>query len=84
MPEILVIALAIILLFGAKKLPEFARAIGEAIKEFKKAMKDVQEEIKIPETTSPNTISPAANQVPRQAAQAAEAEKKETSGTPAA
>ncbi len=82
--EIFLIFLLILLLFGAKRIPEMAQGMGKGIKEFKKAMKDVQEEIKIPETTSPNTISPAANQVPRQAAQAAEAEKKETSGTPAA
>lgn len=38
--ELTVIALVIILLFGAKKIPEFVRGIGEAIKEFKKAAKD--------------------------------------------
>ncbi len=38
--EIFVILLVILLLFGAKRLPEIGRALGEGIKEFKKAMKD--------------------------------------------
>jgi len=46
MPEIIVIGLVIILLFGAKKLPEIAGALGKAIKEFKKAGKEIQDEVK--------------------------------------
>jgi len=37
MGELLVILFIILLLFGAKKLPEIARALGESLKEFKKA-----------------------------------------------
>ena len=40
--EIFLIALVVLLLFGAKRLPEIARALGEAIKEFKKSSKDDQ------------------------------------------
>lgn len=36
--EILVIFLVVLLLFGGKKLPEFGRALGEGIKEFRKAL----------------------------------------------
>ena len=36
--EILVILLVILLLFGGKKLPEVGRALGEGIREFKKAL----------------------------------------------
>jgi sec-independent protein translocase protein TatA len=46
MPEIIIIGLAIILLFGAKKLPEIAAALGKAIREFKKASKEVQDGVK--------------------------------------
>ena len=46
MPEIIVIGLAIILLFGAKKLPEIAAALGKAIREFKKASRDIQDGVK--------------------------------------
>lgn len=38
--EIIIIALILILLFGGKKIPEFIKGIGEAIREFKKASKD--------------------------------------------
>lgn len=40
MPELLVIAAVVILLFGANKLPKLGGAIGESIKNFKKGIKD--------------------------------------------
>ena len=45
-PEIILIGLAVIVLFGAKKLPEIGRALGKAIREFKKAGKDIETEVK--------------------------------------
>lgn len=42
-PELLLIFLIILLLFGASKLPEIARSLGTAIKEFKKSVKDDSE-----------------------------------------
>ena len=36
-PEILIIALAIVLFFGAKKIPELMKGLGSGLKEFKKA-----------------------------------------------
>lgn len=36
-PEIVIIALILLVLFGGKKLPEFIKGLGEAVKEFKKA-----------------------------------------------
>lgn len=44
-PEIIIILFVVLLLFGAKKLPELARGLGKGIKEFKKAKNDVSEEI---------------------------------------
>jgi len=43
--EILIILFIILVLFGGKKLPELARGLGKGIKEFKKASKEVTEEI---------------------------------------
>ena len=43
--EIILIIVAIILLFGAKKIPELAQGIGKGMKEFKKAVKEVEEDI---------------------------------------
>lgn len=40
LPEIIIISLVVLLLFGAKKLPEFARGLVKAKKEFKESFKD--------------------------------------------
>lgn len=45
--EIILIVLAILILFGAKKIPEFAKGIGKGMKEFKKAVKEVEEDIQL-------------------------------------
>lgn len=38
--ELVVILLVVLVLFGAKRLPEIGRALGEGIREFKKSLKD--------------------------------------------
>jgi len=43
--EIGVILLVVLLLFGAKKLPELARGLGKGIREFKKASSDIKDEV---------------------------------------
>lgn len=45
-PEILLIFFVILLLFGAKKLPELAQGLGKGIREFKKAMRDTDDDAK--------------------------------------
>lgn len=42
--QILIVLLIVILLFGAKKIPELAKGMGSGIKNFKKAMKEDEEE----------------------------------------
>ena len=44
-PEIMGILVVVLILFGAKKLPELARGLGSGIKEFKKATRDVQDDL---------------------------------------
>jgi sec-independent protein translocase protein TatA len=46
MPEILLIALVVLLVFGGKKIPELMRGLGKGVNEFKKGMKDVETELK--------------------------------------
>ncbi len=43
--EIVLILAVVLILFGAKKLPELAKGLGQGIKEFKKATREVTEEI---------------------------------------
>jgi len=44
MPELLIILAIVVLLFGAKKIPELAKGMGSGIRNFKKAMKEDEEE----------------------------------------
>lgn len=43
--EIIIIAIIILVLFGAKRIPELAKGIGQGIKEFRKASSDIKKEI---------------------------------------
>ena len=45
-PELLVIGLVFIVLFGAQKIPEAAKGLGEAIRNFKSAVKSETQEVK--------------------------------------
>jgi sec-independent protein translocase protein TatA len=46
--ELILLLLVFVLLFGAQKLPEVGAALGKAIREFKKNMKEVEDEVKKP------------------------------------
>lgn len=56
--EIILIVLAILILFGAKKIPELAQGIGKGMKEFKKALRDVEDDIKGNEKKNDTTKTP--------------------------
>lgn len=45
-PEVLVVLFVILLLFGAKKLPELSRSLGRSLGEFKKGKEDLEREIR--------------------------------------
>jgi sec-independent protein translocase protein TatA len=53
-PEIALIIFALLLLFGAKKIPELAKGLGKGIREFKDATKDVKSEIEKSMDDRPN------------------------------
>ena len=40
--EIILILLIVLLLFGAKKIPELAKSLGKGVKEFKKGLKEIE------------------------------------------
>ena len=45
-PELLLIGVVVLLVFGPRRLPEIAESLGSSIKKFRKATKDVQDEVK--------------------------------------
>jgi sec-independent protein translocase protein TatA len=45
MGELLLIIVFIVIFFGAKKIPDIAKGLGSGIREFRKAARDIQEEI---------------------------------------
>ncbi len=45
MGELIIILLIVLVLFGASKLPEIGKALGKAIKEFRKAGKEIKDDI---------------------------------------
>lgn len=45
-PEIIIIAIVVLILFGGKKIPELMHGVGKGIRDFKKGMNGVEEEIK--------------------------------------
>jgi len=51
--EWVIVIMAVLLLFGAKKIPELAKGLGTGIKEFKKATREVTDEIQNAQTETP-------------------------------
>lgn len=62
--ELIVIFIIILLLFGAKKLPELARGIGKSMGEFKKAKEEFEHEITRTETET--RVKEVAGKEPRE------------------
>ncbi|MFZ0829268.1 MAG: twin-arginine translocase TatA/TatE family subunit [Verrucomicrobiia bacterium] len=58
--EWIIVILAVLLLFGAKKIPELAKGLGTGIKEFKKATREVTDEIQNTTTDTPPPAKPVA------------------------
>lgn len=55
MPELIIILIIILIIFGAGKLPEIGSGIGKGIRNFKKATRNQPEEISSPKENSNNT-----------------------------
>ena len=53
--EIIPIILVILLLFGAKRIPELMKSMGKGVKNFKEGMKEVEKEINTPDEPSKET-----------------------------
>jgi len=62
--ELLLIIVVLIVFFGPKKIPDIAQSLGKGIREFKRAMKDVQDEVnksinEEPKPAEPKQVQPA-------------------------
>jgi sec-independent protein translocase protein TatA len=68
--ELVMVLVAILILFGAKRIPEFAKGLGQGIKEFKKASSDVTNEFhqamnqEPPPPAPPKPLPPSEPKVP--------------------
>ncbi len=73
-PDLLVILLIILVLFGAKKLPELARGLGQAIKEFQKAKDEFTDELHKSGNETTAKATPPPSTVPQNPPTAAQAD----------
>jgi len=65
--EWVIVIMAVLLLFGAKKIPELAKGLGTGIKEFKKATREVTDEIHNAQTETPAKSAQTAPPAPSRA-----------------
>jgi sec-independent protein translocase protein TatA len=57
-PEMMLIFLIVLLLFGGKRLPDFAKGLGKSVREFKRAAAGVEDEIKRAIDSAPSADAP--------------------------
>jgi sec-independent protein translocase protein TatA len=62
--ELVIVLVAVLILFGAKRIPEFAKGLGQGIKEFKKASQDVTTEFHNAMNQEPPPPTPPAARPP--------------------
>ena len=60
LPELLILLVVLLLVFGAKRLPEMGRSLGKGMREFKDGVSGVEQTI---ETTPPTTTTPTPTRV---------------------
>ena len=67
-PELIIIFLVVLLVFGARRIPEIARGLGKGIREFKDATTDIKREFDIEDTRrdAPRQEAPRRVEPPRE------------------
>jgi sec-independent protein translocase protein TatA len=60
-PDVLIILLIVLILFGAKKLPDLARGLGQSMNEFRKAREDIGRELHDAGSSSASSSSSASD-----------------------
>lgn len=68
--EILIILVVILLIFGPRRLPEMAKGIGQSVREFRKGIRDIKDDIaKDDEPARQNTVTVTSSPAPQPPAQ---------------
>lgn len=82
MGEMIFIFLIVLLLFGAKRLPEIGSSLGKGIREFKSSVRDIERELTVPEKTNQihRTNAPPPAAVPPGQPDVADGEPRKLSG----
>jgi len=70
--ELLIVFLAILLLFGARRLPEIGSSLGKGIREFKDSIKDVEGEVRREITGAPTSSTPEPAQAEKEPVETAQ------------
>ena len=63
MGEMIFIFLIVLLLFGAKRLPEIGSSLGKGIREFKSSVREIEHELKVPDRQIHRTTPPPGEEV---------------------
>lgn len=58
-PDLIILLVIVLVLFGAKRLPELARGLGQSVNEFKKAKDEFEKEVAKPASPDSSEASPA-------------------------
>ena len=80
MGEMVFIFLIVLLLFGAKRLPEIGSSLGKGIREFKSSVREIEHELKVPNDRQIHRTTPPPEQAPA-AADSEEGEPRKLSDT---
>lgn len=70
LPHILILLVIVLLVFGAKRIPEIGSSLGKGIREFKNSLKEVgsdqpQQPLSPPPSTPPNSMPPSSGEGPK-------------------
>jgi sec-independent protein translocase protein TatA len=63
LPEILILLVIVLLVFGPRRLPEMAKGLGQSVREFRKGLRDMRKDIEEEESVKAPPVS-AASQPP--------------------
>ncbi|MBX3143162.1 MAG: twin-arginine translocase TatA/TatE family subunit [Trueperaceae bacterium] len=64
LPEILIILVVVLLIFGPRRLPELAKGLGQSVREFRKGMRDMKKDLDSDDDAPVNAAAPVTSATP--------------------